>query len=79
MSGPKHDTEPAPKQKSGIMCDTWKVPIFRKELRKAGFDIEKETQMGNALTVLSVSTSNMVKLNATIQKAVRICARKRGQ
>ena len=76
MTKPKHDTE-APKMLSGgIVVDNWKLPVFRKQLRKAGYTIAAETAWNPDITVLKVKTTNIVGLQSILQKAQQICASK---
>lgn len=59
--------------KVGIVLDDWKLRTFERCLRKAGFKWEKQDGPGKGLVLLRVVTSEVEKLQQTIEKAVEEC------
>lgn len=77
MSGPKHDTEAPSPKKASIAVDNWKLPTFRKQLAKAGYEIVSEHDFSKDVTLLGAPYTDMLALKRVVEKCTRICERKR--
>ena len=62
--------------KAGIAVDDWKLPVFRKRLRKAGYRYEDGPLVGGT-TLLTVETNDMLKLKRVLEQCQSECREKR--
>lgn len=65
--------------KAAIALDDWKLPVFRRRLKEAGFDYEDKGPLVGATTLLSVETevSNLAKLQKVVEQSETECQRNR--
>lgn len=61
--------------KVGIAIDAWKFPVFKKRLKKAGYEFEKHSGITPDTLTLRVNTEDPVKLQKVIQSANDECAK----
>lgn len=61
--------------RAGIMIDSWKLPVFKKRLKKAGYSFEKGDGVVPGTLSLYVETNNTIKLQKVVEEANRECAR----
>ena len=64
------------KQKGAIVLDDWKLKIYRKELEKDGYHYEDGGAFRPGISILTVETTDPLKLKKTLERAERICKRK---
>jgi len=66
--------EPKPKVKvAGIALDAWKLPIFEKHLKKAGYTWENKGELTAGTLILRVKTTNLLAVQHLCEKATREC------
>lgn len=66
--------------KAGIAVDDWKLPVFRKRLKAAGFAYEDGGALTPGTTILTVKTDNILALKKVLEACQSECANsKRGQ
>ena len=61
--------------KAAIALDDWKLPIFRERLTEAGFTYEDAGEFTPEMTVLTVVTQDMVRLERVVRRAHDACKR----
>ena len=59
--------------KAGIAVDNWKLPVFRKRLKKAGYEYEDGGPLTGDTTLLTVETSDMLALKKVLEKCQAEC------
>lgn len=74
---PQKDPPEAKVQKAGIVVDDWKLPTFRKRLKKAGFDFVEVGPFTKGTTVLTIETADVLRLKGVLERCHSECARKR--
>ncbi|MAC12959.1 MAG: hypothetical protein CMN74_12245 [Sphingorhabdus sp.] len=62
--------------KGGIVVDDWKLPVFRRRLREAGYTYADGGEFTAGTTLLTVETDDALKLKTVLEKCQRECARK---
>lgn len=60
--------------RAGVICDDWKLPVFRKRLTEAGFTYEDGGAPIPNCTNLIVVTDDMVGLAAVVAECQAECA-----
>ena len=55
--------------KSGIAIDEWKLPIFERHLKQAGYSFENCGLFADTTLLLRVDTPNLVALGEVIKAA----------
>jgi hypothetical protein len=70
---PNPDPPSAPPQKAGIVVDDWKLPVFRRRLKEAGFEFEEKGNLTKGSSVLTVQTNNLLRLKGVLEAAQREC------
>lgn len=63
--------------RAGVICDDWKLPVFRRRLKEAGFEYEDGGAPIPNCTNLIVVTDNPVKLAAVIAECQAECAKQK--
>lgn len=63
--------------KAAIVVDNWKLPVFRRRLKKAGYEYEDGGGLTSDTTVLTVETSNLLALKKVLEKCQSETARSR--
>lgn len=56
-------------QKAGIVIDEWKMPIFERRLKQAGYAFENAGLLTAGTLVLLVDTTNLVALGEVVKAA----------
>ena len=56
-------------QKAGIAVDDWKLPIFERHLRQAGYSFENSGYLTVGTLLLRVDTINLVALGEVLRAA----------
>ena len=56
-------------QKAGIAIDDWKLAIFDRHLRQAGYSFENSGHLTAGMLVLRVDTTNLVALSEVLRAA----------
>lgn len=56
-------------QKAGIAIDAWKLPIFERHLRQAGYSFENAGLLLAGTLLLRVSTTNLTALAEVVKAA----------
>lgn len=59
--------------KAGIGVDNWKLPIFRRRLKEAGYEYEDDGPLTGDTTLLTVETSDILALKKVLQKCQDEC------
>lgn len=59
--------------KAGIGVDNWKLPVFRKRLKEAGYEYEDAGPLTGDTTLLTVETSDMLALKKVLEKCQTEC------
>ncbi len=59
--------------KAGIAVDNWKLPIFRKQLKAAGYEYQDGGALTGDTTLLTVETTNMLALKKVIEQCQDEC------
>lgn len=67
--------DPAPTKKAAVALDTWKLPIFERHLRTAGYTWEHAGALTDDSLVLTVKTTNLQALAQVVLKANQEAAR----
>lgn len=62
--------------KAAIGVDDWKLPVFRKRLKEAGYDYKEVGALTADTTLLTVVTDDMIALQRVLEKCQAEC---RGQ
>ncbi len=55
--------------KAGVVLDSWKLPIFERRLKEAGYSWEQHPGVTDDTTLLQVSTNSITELHAVITAA----------
>lgn len=55
--------------KAGIAIDDWKLPIFERHLRQAGYPFKNAGPLTNGTLLLQVETTNPVALGEVVKAA----------
>ena len=56
-------------QKAGIAIDEWKLPIFERRLKQAGYSFENSGLLTTGTLLLRVDTTNLEALNEVLKTA----------
>lgn len=56
-------------KKAGIAVDAWKLPIFERHLRQAGYAFENSGKLTAGTLLLRVDTTNLVALGEVLMAA----------
>lgn len=59
--------------KAGIALDDWKLPVFRKRLEAAGYEYHDAGGLTANTTVLTVETSDILRLKRVIEECQAEC------
>lgn len=59
--------------KAGIGVDNWKLPVFRKRLKEAGYDYQDGGALTDDTTLLTVETNNMLALKDLLERCQSEC------
>jgi hypothetical protein len=59
--------------KAGIAVDNWKLPIFRKRLKDAGYEYQDGGALTGETTLLTVETDNTLALQKVLEQCQREC------
>lgn len=59
--------------KAGIAVDDWKLPVFRKRLKEAGYEYRDGGALTNDTTLLTVETNDMLALKKVLEKCQSEC------
>jgi hypothetical protein len=59
--------------KAGIAVDNWKLPVFRKRLKRAGYEYQDGGPLTGDTTLLTVETSDMLALKKVLEKCQAEC------
>ena len=62
--------------KAGIVIDRWKLPIFTRHLKQAGYSYDEKGELVEATLVLTVETNDGAALQKVLTAAATECARK---
>lgn len=62
-------------KKGGIAIDSWKLPIFDRHLRSAGYEYENKGRLLNDTLLLMVNTTNLLALGEVVKAANAEAAR----
>lgn len=62
-------------QKAAIAIDSWKLPVFKKHLKKSGYAFSKDAGVTPDCLTLTVETDNTIKLQQVVEAANNECAR----
>lgn len=65
--------------KAGIAVDDWKLPVFRKRLKAAGYTYEDAGSLTPGTTTLTVQTDNILALKKVLEQCQSECAKQKGQ
>lgn len=63
--------------KTAIAVDNWKLPVFRRRLRKAGYSYQDGGALTGDTTLLTVETNNILALKKVLEKCQDECRRNR--
>lgn len=63
--------------KTAIAVDNWKLPAFRRRLRKAGYSYQDGGALTGDTTLLTVETNNILALKKVLEKCQDECRRNR--
>lgn len=61
--------------KAGIVCDTWKLPIFERRLKAAHYDYKVIGEFTKDTTTITVTTDNLMALQEVVKAANTEAAR----
>lgn len=61
--------------KAGIAVDDWKLPIFRKRLKEAGYTYEDKGPITADSTLLMVETDNILALKKVLEDCQAECGK----
>lgn len=56
-------------QKAGIAIDDWKLPIFERHLKQAGYSFKNHGLLTTGTLLLRVDTINLVALGVVVKAA----------
>jgi hypothetical protein len=56
-------------QKAGIAIDEWKLPIFERRLKQAGYQFKNAGLFTTGTLILQVETTNLEALGAVLKAA----------
>lgn len=56
-------------QKAGIVIDEWKLPIFERRLKQAGYSFENSGLLTTGTLLLRVDTTNLETLDVVLKAA----------
>jgi hypothetical protein len=56
-----------------IGVDNWKLPVFRKRLKEAGYEYKDAGPLTGDTTLLTVETTNMLALKKVLEQCQREC------
>lgn len=59
--------------KAAIAVDNWKLPVFRKRLKAAGYEYEDAGAFTGDTTILTVKTDNILALKGVLEKCQAEC------
>ncbi len=59
--------------KAGIGVDNWKLPVFRKRLKAAGYQYEDAGPLTGDTTLLTVKTGDILKLKKLLEECQTEC------
>ena len=59
--------------KAGIAVDNWKLPVFRKRLKEAGYEYQDGGPLTGDTTLLTVETSDMLALKKVVERCQVEC------
>lgn len=62
---------------AAIALDDWKLPIFRKRLKKAGYEYEDAGGFAGQNTILKVKYTDLKHLTKVVTKCEDECRKKR--
>lgn len=57
------------KKTAGIVLDEWKLPIFERHLKQAGYEFKNAGPLGYGTLVLRVDTINLAALGVVVKAA----------
>jgi len=66
-------------KKVGITIDNWKLKIFKKYLKEAGYEFEQHPGLTQFIMLLTVKTDDINKLGKVVKKANDAAARSKMQ
>lgn len=61
--------------KAGIVVDDWKLPVFRRRLKKAGYEYQDGGPLTADTTLLTVVTDDMSALKKVLEQCQAECRR----
>jgi hypothetical protein len=61
--------------RAGIAVDNWKLPVFRRRLRKAGYAYQDGGPLTGDTTLLTVETDNILALKKELERCQSECRR----
>lgn len=61
--------------KAGIAVDNYKLPVFRRRLKEAGYQYRDGGALTGDTTLLTVETDNMLALKKLLEKCQNECRR----
>lgn len=64
-------------KKIGIAIDRWKLKIFKKHLKEAGFQFEINPGISPGTLLLTVETDDIAHLHSTVQATNNYCVRQK--
>lgn len=59
--------------KAGIAVDNWKLPVFRKRLRDAGYEYQDGGALTDDTTLLTVEADDMLALKRVLEGCQAEC------
>jgi hypothetical protein len=59
--------------RAGIAVDNWKLPVFRKRLKEAGYEYEDSGPLTGDTTLLTVETGNFLALKKVVERCQAEC------
>jgi hypothetical protein len=59
--------------KAGIAVDNWKLPVFRKRLKEAGYEYLDGGALTGATTLLTVEMNDMLALKRLLERCQSEC------
>lgn len=64
--------------KAGIAVDNWKLPVFRRRLKEAGYEYTDGGALTGDITLLTVKTNDALRLKRVLEECQIEC-RERNQ
>lgn len=61
--------------KAGIAVDNWKLPVFRKRLKEAGYEYRDGGALTGDTTLLTVEADDMLALKKVLESCQAECRR----